>query len=151
MTSLLFVCLGNICRSPLAEGVFRHKVREAGLAHHFELDSAGTGAWHEGNPPDSRSIEIASKYNIDIGDQRARQVLPGDFDRFDYLLAMDHDNLAALRRQADETHSRKIRLFLQHPELDIPDPYYGDGDGFEIAYQLILRGCNTLLKDLKPS
>lgn len=150
MTSLLFVCLGNICRSPLAEGVFRHMAREAGYAFHFEVDSAGIGAWHEGDPPDARSIEIAGKHHIDIAGQRARRIVSDDFIRFDHLLAMDHDNLTALHDQAAGAHRGKIRLLLQHPELDVPDPYYGNSDGFEVVYQLILRGCHALLEDLKP-
>lgn len=149
-TSLLFVCSGNICRSPLAEGIFRNIAREAGYAHHFEVDSAGIGAWHAGVPPDPRSVEIARKHTVNIGDQRARQIIPDDFDRFDHLLAMDRDNLAALRSQAGKTHLGKIRLLLQHPDLDVPDPYYGDINGFEVVYQLILNGCHGLLEDLNP-
>ncbi|MES0883769.1 low molecular weight protein-tyrosine-phosphatase [Roseibium sp. SCP14] len=145
--AVLFVCLGNICRSPLAEGVFRSIVDEAGLTDSFEIDSAGTGAWHVGNPPDPRSIEIASKHGIDISGQRARQVEEFDFERFDTILAMDRNNLASLKLMAGHGKA-KVRLFLNAPAQDVPDPYYGGPDGFEDVYQLVRAGGQKLLEDL---
>lgn len=144
MTSVLFVCLGNICRSPLAEGVFRNTVQKAGHSDSIRIDSAGTGAWHAGDPPDPRSIEVAAKYGIDIASQRARQVTPDDFQRFDFILAMDTDNLETLRDRSRVDHHR-LRLFLNDPPQNVPDPYYGGADGFEQVYQLINRGSQTLL------
>jgi low molecular weight protein-tyrosine phosphatase len=143
--SVLFVCLGNICRSPLAEGVFRALVEEAGLAEQFTIDSAGTGAWHEGDPPDPRSIEIAAKYGIDISAQRARQVNHEDFQNFDTILAMDNENLGVLRRKAGKSPTR-IQLFLNTPPMSVPDPYYGGPDGFENVYQLVRSGGASFLK-----
>jgi low molecular weight protein-tyrosine phosphatase len=145
--SVLFVCLGNICRSPLAEGVFRALVEEAGLANRFTIDSAGTGAWHEGNPPDPRSIEIAAKYGIDISAQRARQVRHEDFQKFETILAMDNENLSVLRRKAG-TKPTRIQLFLNTPPMSVPDPYYGGPDGFENVYQLVRSGSEDFLKSV---
>ncbi len=145
--TVLFVCLGNICRSPLAEGVFRSIVSEAGLEDRFEIDSAGTGAWHVGNPPDPRSIEIAAQHGIDISPQRARQVSAGDFRRFETIVAMDRDNLAALKRLGG-AGSTGLRLLLNTPPQDVPDPYYGGPDGFEQVYQLVRTGGEQLLQDL---
>ncbi|MBN9673404.1 low molecular weight protein-tyrosine-phosphatase [Roseibium aggregatum] len=145
--SVLFVCLGNICRSPLAEGVFRDLVEDAGLVERFLIDSAGTGAWHTGNPPDPRSIEIAATYGIDISRQKARQVRAGDFERFGIILAMDGSNLNTLWAR-DEVGSADIRLLLDDPPRDVPDPYYGGTDGFEEVYRLLRFGCETLLRRL---
>ncbi|PDT17192.1 protein tyrosine phosphatase [Rhizobium sp. J15] len=147
--SILFVCMGNICRSPLAEGIFRHLVAEAGLTGHFMIDSAGTGGWHEGEPPDRRSIATAQGHGIDIAGQRARRIRPTDFGSFDLILAMDRDNLAALGKVAPP--EANIRLFgdaaLTTGE-DIPDPYYGGPDGFELVYTRLLTGCSSLLETL---
>jgi protein-tyrosine phosphatase len=145
--TVLFVCLGNICRSPLAEGVFRSIVIDAGLEDRFEIDSAGTGAWHVGNPPDPRSIEIAALHRIDISSQRARQVSARDFRRFETIVAMDRDNLAALKRLGG-AGSTGLRLLLNTPPQDVPDPYYGGPDGFEQVYQLVRTGGERLLQDL---
>ncbi|POF32661.1 low molecular weight protein-tyrosine-phosphatase [Roseibium marinum] len=142
--SVLFVCLGNICRSPLAEGVFRSLVGEAGLSERFTIDSAGTGAWHIGNPPDPRSIDIAAKYGIDLSAQRARQVVPADFTRFDTILAMDADNLSTLR-SGTSSGTARIRLLLGDPPMDVPDPYFGGPDGFEHVYRLVRSGCEQFL------
>ncbi|MHA7775922.1 low molecular weight protein-tyrosine-phosphatase [Roseibium sp. M-1] len=142
--SILFVCLGNICRSPLAEGVFRALVEESGLTGRFEIDSAGTGAWHQGNPPDPRSIDVAARHGIDISFQRARQVVAEDFHRFDTIVAMDRDNLSALRSKAG-TAPAAIRLLLNDPPRDVPDPYYGGPDGFEEVYRMIRSGGEALL------
>ncbi|MEP4031421.1 low molecular weight protein-tyrosine-phosphatase [Roseibium polysiphoniae] len=137
MTSILFVCLGNICRSPLAEGIFRHTLKEAGQLEGFQFDSAGTGAWHEANPPDPRSIEVAARYGIDISGQRARQVRQQDFSDFDLILAMDKSNLSKLRQIAPTDATAHLRLFLDAPEQEVPDPYYGGDQGFEAVFHML--------------
>ena len=148
MTSVLFVCLGNICRSPLAEGVFRATVENAGLSDRFLIDSAGTGAWHAGDPPDPRSIEVAARHGIDLTAQRARQVTDRDFTQFDFILAMDSNNLSTLKSRTRKDHPG-LRLFLNSPPTDVPDPYYGGDDGFERVYQMIDVGSRSLLTALK--
>ena len=148
---ILFVCLGNICRSPLAEGIFRQGIAEAGLAGLVAADSAGTGNWHQGNGPDPRSVETAARHGIDISAQRARQVGPEDYERFDLIFAMDRSNEATLRARAPSSRHHKILLFLEHTlgsRTDVPDPYYGDGDGFEDVYQLLREGCTELVSRL---
>ncbi|MDQ0560788.1 protein-tyrosine phosphatase [Rhizobium mesoamericanum] len=140
--SILFVCMGNICRSPLAEGIFSHLVDEAGLADRFEIDSAGTGGWHEGDHPDRRSIATAKGHGIDISQQRARQIRRKDFSEVDLMLAMDRANIADLRRMSPE--AANIRLFGE----DIPDPYFGSSDGFELVYAMLFAGCKNLLETL---
>ncbi|WP_081620009.1 low molecular weight protein-tyrosine-phosphatase [Rhizobium sp. 2MFCol3.1] len=148
-TSILFVCMGNICRSPLAEGVFSHLVAEAGLSDRFLVDSAGTGSWHEGDEPDRRSIATARHHDIDISAQRARRIREHDFADFDLIIAMDRNNVAALK--ALDPEAGNIHLFgdlaLGSGE-DIPDPYYGGGDGFEAVYARLLAGCRKLLSTL---
>mgnify|MGYP002653667005 CR=1 FL=1 len=148
MTSVLFVCLGNICRSPLAEGVFRATVENAGLSDRFLIDSAGTGAWHAGDPPDPRSIEVAARHGIDLSAQRARQVTDRDFTQFDFILAMDSNNLSTLKSRTRKDHPG-LRLFLNSPPTDVPDPHYGGDDGFERVYQMIDVGSRSLLTALK--
>lgn len=147
--SILFVCMGNICRSPLAEGIFSHLVAEAGLTGRFTVDSAGTGGWHEGAPPDQRSIATAKSHGIDILRQRARRIRSSDFRDFDLILAMDRDNVAALETIAPPEAT--IGLFgdiaLGTGE-DIPDPYYGGPAGFELVYTKLLTGCSSLLEAL---
>ncbi|MEL7527336.1 MAG: low molecular weight protein-tyrosine-phosphatase [Pseudomonadota bacterium] len=145
---VLFVCLGNICRSPLAEGIFSRLVEDADLTGDFLIDSAGTGAWHIGNPPDPRSVDIAARHGIDISQQQARTVTPGDFDRFDVILAMDGDNLAALAAMNNRPRA-EIRLLLNAPPADVPDPYFGGPEGFENVYRLIRSGCETLLTSFR--
>jgi protein-tyrosine phosphatase len=152
-TRILFVCLGNICRSPLAEGVFRHLAREAGVLDRFEIDSAGTGDWHVGEPPDSRAAAVARKHGIELSG-RARQVTREDLRNFDHVLAMDRDNLEELRRMAERAGATaKIRLLREHdPEAegasDVPDPYYGGPSGFEEVYRIVSRSCRELLAEL---
>ena len=146
---ILMVCLGNICRSPLAEGIMKQKAREAGVD--WEVDSAGTGHWHAGELPDHRSILKARQYGIDITDQRARQFQAADFDRFDKIFVMDTQNLRDVLRfaQTDE-HRTKVQLMLDqlHPGLErsVPDPYYDD-NGFEEVFQMLDRACETFVKN----
>ncbi len=147
---ILLVCLGNICRSPMAEGVLRRMAEEAGLDDALIIDSAGTGDWHVGHPPDQRALAAISKRGIDISDLRARQVGPEDFARFDLLLAMDRDNRADLLDMAPTPEdARKVRLFLDFaPETgvaEVPDPYYGGRQGFETVLDLIEAASRGLL------
>ena len=149
--SVLFVCLGNICRSQLAEGVLRHKVKELGIANQFTIDSAGTGSWHVGNPPDARGIEAAASRGFDISGQRARQLHAGDFGDFHYLLAMDRSNLAVMEDHRPPGFEGKLDLFLEFSGLgnrEVPDPYYGSEGGFYTCLDLIEAGCDGLLKRL---
>lgn len=143
--SILFVCMGNICRSPLAEGIFRHVAAESGLAEIVSIDSAGIGGWHEGDQPDPRSIATARSHGIDITGQSARRIRSSDFAAFDLIVAMDRSNVAELRRKAPD--ARNIHLFgdiaLGTGE-DIPDPYYGGPEGFEAVYARLHTGCMKL-------
>ena len=153
---LLFVCLGNICRSPTAQGVMTHLLEEQGLAGEIELDSAGTGGWHIGKPPDTRATEAARTRGITLEGQ-GRRISPEDFDRFDLLLAMDRENLVdVLALAPDETASEKVKLLREFdPEavarghLDVPDPYYGGADGFENVLDLVERACRGLLDHVR--
>ena len=145
---LLFVCLGNICRSPTAEGVMRHLVREEGLEDRIEIDSAGTGGWHAGAPPDSRATQAAARRGIAL-EGAARKFSVADFYRFDLILAMDAENLRDLRALApDEEAASKVRL-LRGPGLDVPDPYYGEGDGFELVLDQVEEACRALLDEVR--
>lgn len=149
---ILFVCLGNICRSPTAEAVFAAKVRDAGLHEVVEVDSAGTGGWHVGDLPDARARAEASSRGIDLT-SRARQVHVGDFELFDLVVAMDAGNHADLTDLAlHDEHRAKIRLLREFDEaavaagdLDVPDPYYGGDDGFARVFDLVDRACEGLL------
>ncbi|MGB6388730.1 MAG: low molecular weight protein-tyrosine-phosphatase [Methyloceanibacter sp.] len=149
---LLFVCLGNICRSPMAEGVFRRVIEEEGLAERFEVDSAGLGDWHIGQAPDARAQTAAQARGIDISGQCARQVAPEDFSRFDLLIVMDRANSAELRRRAPREAHAKIRHFLEFaPQVgtkDVPDPFFGDAEGFDQALDLIEAAAQGLLASL---
>ena len=150
MKKILFVCLGNICRSPAAEGVLRSKAKDRGLD--LVIDSAGTGGWHAGDPPDGRMIKAAAKRGIDISYQRARQVDLSDFYQFDYLLAMDMSNHTDLLELAPPNRECDIRLFLDFAdciERETPDPYYGGHDGFERVLDLIERGADGFLDHLE--
>jgi len=143
---ILFVCLGNICRSPTAEGVMRHLLRERGLDDRVTVDSAGTGAWHIGEPPDSRSGEAAQRRGITLGGA-ARQVRGADFDDFDLLVAMDRANLRELLRLAPDDEARtRVRLLLG--DEDVPDPYYGGPTGFDDVLDLVTAGCERLLDEV---
>ena len=148
---MLFVCLGNICRSPLAEGVFRHHVSRAGLDAEFDIDSAGTGGWHVGEPPDGRSVKVAQKHGIDIGGQRARQFVAADLSRYDEVLAMDRSNLVGIRRLGDGP-ARCGLLLDEVPGsqgAEVPDPYYGGRDGFEDVFRMVDEACGALLARLR--
>ncbi|WP_299479143.1 low molecular weight protein-tyrosine-phosphatase [uncultured Roseibium sp.] len=142
--AVLFVCLGNICRSPLAEGIFKDLVENAGLSDTFTIDSAGTGPWHVGNPPDARSIEIAARHGIDISGQRARKVADADFETFDVIVAMDAQNLSTLTELSPAAPA-DVRLLLNAPPRDVPDPFFGGPEGFDEVYHLIRSGCGQLL------
>jgi protein-tyrosine phosphatase len=155
---ILFVCLGNICRSPTAEGVMRALVREAGLEEKIELDSAGTGAWHVGSPPEERANETARSRGI-LLEGAAREVRREDYDDFDLVLAMDRKNLADLRRLAPDERTRsRIRLLREFDpagagvdDLDVPDPYYGGPRGFEDVFDLVQAACAGLLEEVRES
>lgn len=156
MTKLLFVCLGNICRSPTAEGVMRKVVRDEGLEKSVEIDSAGTGGWHVGEPPDRRATAAARERGIDLGGA-ARQFEPGDFDRFDLVLAMDSENRRDLLALAPDDDTRaKVRLLREFDpdarasgDLDVPDPYFGGDDGFEHVLDLVDAATRGLLHELR--
>ncbi|WP_296069825.1 low molecular weight protein-tyrosine-phosphatase [uncultured Agrobacterium sp.] len=148
-TAILFVCMGNICRSPLAEGILRTLCDEPGLKGQYTIDSAGTGGWHAGDPPDPRSIAIARQHETDISRQRARQVNQTDFQTFDLILAMDRTNLANLLQTSAPEHRHKIHLFMEYAtgcSQDVPDPYYGAENGFLRVYTMLLTGCRSLLE-----
>ena len=146
---ILFVCMGNICRSPLAEGVFRHQARHRGVEDRFVIDSAGTGDWHVGERPDQRMREVADRRGV-VVDGQARQVASDDFARFDHLVCMDEANRRQLERSG--APDAKLRLLLEAdpsaPMREVPDPYYGGRRGFETVYDLVDRACAALLDEL---
>jgi len=145
---ILFVCLENICRSPTAEGVMRHLLREAGLEDQVVVDSAGTGGWHVGAPPDERSAAAAAARGITL-EGAARQVRPSDFDDFDLLVAMDRSNLRDLLALAPDDAARaKVRL-LADGDRDVPDPYYGGERGFDDVLDLVTEACERLLDEVR--
>jgi protein-tyrosine phosphatase len=153
---ILFVCMGNICRSPTAEGVMRALLREQGMDGRVELDSAGTGNWHAGDPPDERAVAAAHERGIEL-DGAARQVTAADFDHFDLILAMDRDNERALLALApDEAARAKVRLLREFDpvsvaagDLDVPDPYYGGPRGFERVLDIVTAACRGLLDEVR--
>ncbi|HLW63306.1 MAG TPA: low molecular weight protein-tyrosine-phosphatase [Flavobacterium sp.] len=152
MTKVLMVCLGNICRSPLAEGILKSKIN----SEIFFVDSAGTGAWHSGSLPDKRSIAVAKKYDIDLTDQCARVFLPEDFDRFDHIYVMDQNNYKEVCRLApNEKALEKVQLILNeiHPDknLEVPDPYYGGDDGFENVFKMLNEACEKIKEKIENS
>ena len=151
--SVLFVCMGNICRSPMAEGVFRRRVEEAGLGERIHIDSAGTHAYHVGEPPDPRAQETAARRDIDLSAQRARRVTREDLALFDFVLAMDRDNLSILHDIAEPEHRERIRLFMEFaPEMkvrEVPDPYYGGQGGFDRVLDLVEAASAGLLETIR--
>ena len=152
-TRVLFVCMGNICRSPMAEGVFRHLIRQAGLDEVVKVASAGTHAFHAGEAPDKRAQAVASKRGFDISDLRAARVKEKDFDEFDMILAMDWDNLSLLQQMAPKRTHHKLQLLMrfatEHESATIPDPYYGNAQGFEQVLDYIEDACTGLLEVAK--
>jgi protein-tyrosine phosphatase len=142
---VLMVCLGNICRSPTAEAVLRHQLTAAGLGGRVEVDSAGTGGWHIGDPPDARSQRHAAHRGYDLSGLRARRVAEEDFHRFDLILAMDEDNLADLLRMAPADHRAEVRLFA---EVEVPDPYSGGPAGFEHVLDLVEAASAAWVENL---
>lgn len=147
---ILVVCMGNICRSPLAEGVLRHRLSEAGLADHVDVDSAGTLGYHAGEAPDPRAQQVAQQAGIDLSTLRARRVCAEDFTRFDWILAMDRHNLAELESRCPEALHGKLRLFLSFApdalEDEVPDPYYGNLAAFETTLALCETGAAGVIE-----
>ena len=155
-TAILFVCLGNICRSPLADGVFQHLMEKGGTSRRYRVDSAGTGACHAGEPADPRSREVAERNGISLRG-RARQIQEDDLHQFDLILAMDRTNLDDLESVYPDSVARaNLRLFREFdPEgdgdLDVPDPYYGGHGGFDQVFEMVLRSCRALLCELESA
>lgn len=150
---VLFVCMGNICRSPLAHGFFEQLVEQAGLGACIEVDSAGTHSYHIGEPPDERARQSALRRGFDIGQQRARRAQASDFEHFDYVLAMDDENCRHLERLSGVTHKHKLKLLLEFAphlnEREVPDPYYGGASGFERVIDLVEEAARGLLADIR--
>ncbi len=154
MIKILFVCMGNICRSPTAEGVFQNLVEKSSLVGKVKIDSAGTYAYHAGEAPDKRAISAAASRGIDISKQTARAVKEQDFNDFDMILAMDRDNLDVLRGMAPINSKAKLKLFLDYGSSgktkEVPDPYFGGTSGFEIVLDLIQDASLGLLREVRP-
>ncbi len=152
MTRILFVCMGNICRSPMAEGLFRKAAQEAGLDRRVEADSAGTHAYHVGSAPDPRAQQAVRRHGVDISHLRGRHVADEDFEAFDYILVMDGDNYSKLIQRAPEQHHGKIRRLLsfsrKYPNLDVVDPYYGGAQGFEENLDMIEDAVQGLIREI---
>jgi protein-tyrosine phosphatase len=151
--SVLFVCMGNICRSPLAEGVFRHLVAESGLTDRFEIDSAGTSSYHVGEPPDARSANVARQRCIRLTG-KSRAIAAADLERFDYVIAMDDDNLLRIRQMAARKPGRASVHLLRDFDgvakgANVPDPYYGGPHGFEDVHDIVDRSCRAFLSHLR--
>lgn len=153
VVKVLFVCLGNICRSPSAHGVFQQLVDKAGLQHKIEVDSAGTGEWHVGKPPDKRAIAAASKRGYDLSPLRARQFRADDLQQFDYVLAMDQENLQDMLAAKQSEPRGHVGLFLEFDKsseyTEVPDPYYGGSNGFERVLDLIESASLGLLDHIQ--
>lgn len=153
---VLFVCMGNICRSPTADAVFRHLVKAAGVDHLIHVDSAGTHAYHIGNPPDHRAQNTALQRGYKMHDLRARAVQSNDFEEFDYILAMDKENLSLLQQRSPQQHLSKIQLFMQYstqvnPDVEVPDPYFGGNQGFELVLDMVEEASHGLLAHLRTN
>jgi len=155
MVRILFVCTGNICRSPTAEGVFRHLVAEAGRGAVIEADSVGLGGWHIGDPPDARAIEAAARRGFDLSGLRARQLGRADFEDFDLLLAMDRGHYRDMTGRAPRQHAAKVRMFMEAARgpraPSVPDPYYGARAGFEEVLDMIEEGARAWLRELEEN
>ncbi len=155
MVKVLFVCLGNICRSPTAEGVFTALVEREGLSDRVTVDSAGVGSWHIGSPPDRRAQATARKRGIDLSGQRARQAKAHDFERFDYVIAMDSENRGHLSGLCPPGGEDRLYTFLEFaPQLgrtDVPDPYYGGDGGFDAVFDMIEAASAGLLADIRAN
>ncbi|MDX1528259.1 MAG: low molecular weight protein-tyrosine-phosphatase [Gammaproteobacteria bacterium] len=153
MTRVLMVCLGNICRSPLAQGVMEQRLRRTGLFHGVAVDSAGTHGYHVGEAPDPRAVEAAARRGYDISGQRARRIRDGDFQSFDYILCMDQENLQHLMARCPGPEVDRLKLLLDFaPGSDgqeVPDPYYGGEEGFERALDLIEAAVDGLILEIK--
>jgi len=150
--SVLFVCMGNLCRSPMAEGVFRYHVNRAGMDRRIAIDSAGTHDYHVGDPPDPRAQRAAGRRGYDLSGQRGRQVSDADFSEFDYLLAMDEVNLRVLKRLCPRQHAHKLKLLMEFSTStvlrEVPDPYYGGEQGFERVLDMVEDASQGLLEHL---
>lgn len=153
MVKVLFVCLGNICRSPTAEGVFRKLVEQEGLLELIEIDSAGTHAYHVGEAPDARAQQAAARRGIDLSPLRGRKATASDIETFDYVLAMDRDNYENLLAISPEHLSSRVQLFLEYatnrPEDEVPDPYFGGSGGFERVLDMVEEAAEGLLADIR--
>lgn len=151
---VLMVCLGNICRSPTAHGVFEKLIKDKGLSEQISVDSAGTGSWHIGESPDGRASEAAARRGYDLSHLRARQVVDTDFSQFDYILAMDEQNLKELQARCPDQLQDRLRLMLDYGEpqhREVPDPYYSGAQGFELVLDLLEASCAVLLQEIENS
>jgi len=150
---ILFVCMGNICRSPTAQGVFDQLINAQGLGKIITTDSAGTGAWHTGKSPDSRARKVAKRRGYNLDKYRARMVNEQDYERFDLILAMDRENIASMQSQCPAEYQAKLKLLLSFSsatdELEVPDPYYGGQRGFELVLDLVEDACHGLISHLQ--
>ena len=153
MHKILFVCLGNICRSPLAEGVFKKIVYDKGLTHQYKADSCGIADYHRGEPPDYRAIATARQHGIELN-HAARQFEKNDFEKFDLILVMDRDNYQNAKKLSSSSNKNKIKFLRDYEfplvfEAEVPDPYYGGQSGFEEVYQMVYKCCENLIEDLE--
>jgi len=150
---VLFVCLGNICRSPTAHGIFREKVEQAGMSAIVEIESAGTSGWHIGEPPDKRTQAAALAKGYDLSDLKGRAFSASDFSYYDYILAMDEENLRSMQQLKPADYSGHLGLFLdfsgQDAYREVPDPYYGGNQGFQTVINLVEEGCSGLLEHIR--
>ncbi|MBW7910926.1 MAG: low molecular weight phosphotyrosine protein phosphatase [Alphaproteobacteria bacterium] len=154
VVKILFVCTGNICRSPTAEGVFRHLAQDAGLGARFHIDSAGTDSYHIGEGPDRRAVKIAARHGVSLAGQRARALKPEDFNTFDYLYAMDGGHFFDMQSRAPSGHTAKVEMFLAAAGAegqDVPDPWYGNEADFENVFDMVHSASQTLLEKLRKA